>query len=375
MRVGVLLNPVAGFGGALALHGTDELAASRFDEAVMHGRARRRLLRALARLDPVHPSVELLAAPGLLGATALEAAGLAFRTVASSDPAPSRTTRADTLAAVRALMADGIDVLVFAGGDGTATDVAEALGTDIPVVGVPSGVKMHSEVFARSPEGAGRLLAQAVADRSATALADVLDADGDGSGVVAVLRVPRVREPLQGPKAASRAPDAMAAARAVARELITREQGSLPPTTWVLGPGTTTAAVADTLGFTATLRGVDVRHDDGRIEPDVDEERLYEIALSAPRVLMVLGVVGGQGFLLGRGNQQISPRVLRAIGPDQVEIVAGEAKIAALMPPVLLVDADDTPGARAQDHPLLGYRRVRTGPRRSTVMNVVDAAA
>lgn len=362
--VGVLLNPIAGFGGALAMHGTDALPASRFDEAVRAGRAARRLLRALERFRDAGVPAELLAAPGVLGAVALAEAGVPHRVLPGRVPA--RTTRRDTVAAARRLAAEGAEVLVFAGGDGTATDLAEAVGTGLPVVGVPAGVKMHSEVFARSPEGAGRLLADFVAGRAHPEPAEVLDAGADDRSVtVGTLLVPRSSEALQGAKAASRRPSGEAESRAVARELVAATPGGV---TWIVGPGRTASAVAAELGFAATLRGVDVRHPSGAIELDVAEERLHEIASAAEDPRLVLGVVGGQGFLLGRGNQQLSHRVLRRLGPDRIEIVATSEKVGGLFPPVLYVDAEEPVQ-------LLGYRRVRTGAGRSTVMKVVDAAA
>lgn len=370
VRVGVLLNPIAGFGGALALHGTDGLPADRFDEAVRAGRAAARLVRALDRPGSPGGDLELIAAPGVLGSDALTAAGISHTRLGATDR-PARTTRADTVEAARALAASGVDLLVFAGGDGTATDLAEAIGESLPVIGVPAGVKMHSEVFSRSPEAAGRLLDAAVRGRVAVESAEVLDVGAsDETGVVGMLRVPRSHEPLQGAKTVAPPAASAAVGRAIAESLVPAAD---PQTTWIIGPGATTGAVADALGMAATLRGVDVRHPDGTAEPDVTEERLHAIVRAAERPLLVLGVVGGQGFLLGRGNQQLSARVIAAIGADRIHILATEQKVGGLFPPVLLVDADPVPD-RAP-HPLLGYRRVRTGPRQSTVLRVIDAAA
>jgi predicted polyphosphate/ATP-dependent NAD kinase len=370
VRVGVLMNPISGFGGKLALHGTDALPPDRFDEAVAEGRAARRLIRALGSARLAEGHVDLVAAPGLLGATALVEAGVRHSVLSGPFPDP-RTTRDDTIAAARRLLADGVDVIVFAGGDGTATDLAEAVADAVPCIGVPSGVKMHSEVFARSPEAAGRLLAEFAAGRAPSSPAEVLDVGvGGTTGVVGVLRVPRSREPLQGAKtiSPSKAPDAVG--RAIAHNLVSGED---PASTWVIGPGTTAGAVGDVLGFVPTLRGVDVRYPDGSVELDVMEERLYEVVAAAARPLLALGVIGGQGFLLGRGNQQLSTRVIAAIGAGRIRILATEEKVGALLPPVLLIDAD--PHDDGAQHPLLGYRRVYTGPRQSTVLKVVDAAA
>ena len=336
------------------MHGTDALPDERFAEAIEAGHAARRLVRALAHVA----DADLVAAPGVLGAQALAAAGIPHRVLDLS--VPSRSTRLDTIAAARAF---DVDVLVFAGGDGTATDIAEAIGTGVPVIGVPSGVKMHSEVFARSPESAGRLLADVIAGRAHAELAEVLDVGPDDeSGVVGMLLAPRSAEVLQGAKRISRAGSSRADARALARELVA---GS-PDVTWIVGPGTTAGAVAEELGFVPTLRGADVRHASGEVELDVAEERLHEIA-DAENVRLVLGVVGGQGFLLGRGNQQLSPRVIDSIGADSVEIVATSEKVAGLFPAELFVDLDDQSGRPVG---LLGYRRVRIGVRHSTVMKV-----
>ena len=113
---------------------------------------------------------------------------------------------------------------------------------------------------------------------------------------------------------------------------------SAPGATWIVGPGATAGAVAWELGFAPTLRGADVWHPTGEVELDVTEERLFEVAQAASARL-VLGVVGGQGFLLGRGNQQLSPRVIDSLGADRVDIVATNEKVAGLFPAELFVDA------------------------------------
>lgn len=343
VRVGVLVNPIAGFGGMLALHGTDELPADRYDEAVRVNRAGRRMAQALESFQRTGVEAELVTA--------------VFR---------ERSTRDDTIAAARAFLADGVDVLLFSGGDGTATDLAEAIGTRMPVIGIPSGVKMHSEVFSRSPVAAGRLLADFVRGLAPAELADVLDVgEDDVSGVVGTVLAPRSREVLQGAKTSAPSGSSAAAARALARDLVAGAPDGL---TWVIGPGATAGAVADELGFAPTLRGVDVRHPSGEVELDVAEDRLHRLVVEAGHPRLVLGVVGGQGFLLGRGNQQLSARVLEAIGIENIDIVATPDKVGALQPPVLLVDVDE-PTA------LVGYRRVLTGFRTSIVLKVVDAAA
>ncbi|WP_285028580.1 NAD(+)/NADH kinase [Plantibacter sp. ME-Dv--P-122b] len=361
--VGVLVNPIAGFGGPRGLHGTDGLTDEQYAVAVSEGRSTERLLRAVRHLRAA-TDVELIAAAGVLGSDALTRADIPHRTV-GAEPA-RRTTGVDSIAAVQSLQRAGARAVLFAGGDGTALDLASALGPEVPMIGVPAGVKMHSEAFARSPEGAGRLAAQYVSGNATLVWAEVLDVDDEGvSRPMAVVRVPRGGEPLQ--RAKSMTP-ASAGRAAVAQDVV---DGADPGSTWIIGPGTGAGAVAEALGFTATLRGVDLRHASGEVELDVDESRLLHVARTVPGTRIVLGVVGGQGFLLGRGNQQLSRAVVDAVGAEHVDIVATTEKVGALLPPVLYVDDDGAGGT----HPLLGYRRVRVGRRESTVMRVLDAAA
>ena len=362
VSVGVLVNPIAGFGGTLAMHGTDALPASRYDEAVEANWAGRRMTLALDSFLRTAGDAEFLAAPGLLGATQLAAAGIAHSTL-ESPTLSRRTTPADTIDAARRLLAEGVNVLFFAGGDGTATNIAEAIGTQLPAIGIPSGVKMHSEVFSRTPVGAGRLLADFILGHASSELAEVLDVGvGDRSGVVGMLLAPRSREALQGAKTTTVTNGSTAGA--IARDIVAGADNAV---TWIIGPGTTAGAVADELGFEPTLLGVDVRHPSGSVEWDVDENRLFEVVCAAEHPRLVAGVVGGQGFLLGRGNQQLSTRVIDSIGADRIDIVATEEKVGGLFPPVLLLDVENP-------STLVGYRAVRTGFHKSMVMRVVDAA-
>ena len=374
IRVGVLVNPIAGFGGALALHGTDDLPAARYAEAISAGRAAGRLIRAVKELLHRSGNVTIVAAPGLLGSDQLAAAGIEHHLLPSADAPASGavTTSADTARASAAFAAAGISALLFAGGDGTATIVADEFGTRVPCVGVPAGVKMHSAVFARSPERAGRLLAEHLSGSGTTTIVDVLDAGAkQRTERVGVLLAPRVSEPLQGAKSSSPA-TGHAHVSAALHELL---DGAAAGTTWVIGPGTTTAAFAEQMGITPTLGGVDVSHPDGTVEHDVDEVRLFEIVQAAALPQLVVGVVGGQGFLFGRGNHELSVRVLESIGASRVHIFAAADKIGGLQPPILLIDVDPPSGCGPVPHPLAGYRSVRTGPNQSMVMRVVDAAS
>ena len=300
----------------------------------------------------------MLAAGGAMGA---DLAGTAIT------EAVAESTAADTRAAAIALADAGVDLLLFAGGDGTAVDVLAAVGDRLPVIGIPAGVKMHSAVFGVTPRSAGELAAAFVAGRvRGDAPGEVMDVEESDlrAGLISprlhgFLRVPIAPGLVQGGKARS-APAEAAAQAAVAAHAAELLDG----VTALIGPGTTTQAVMAALGLPKSLLGVDVVQGGRLLAADADEEAL--LGLAGPDAIVIVTPVGGQGFVLGRGNQQISPAVLWAIGVDRLLIVATEAKLAALAGRPLLVDTGDP----ELDAALAGYRRIVTGYRQETVYRV-----
>jgi predicted polyphosphate/ATP-dependent NAD kinase len=379
------VNPIAGMGGRVGLHGTDGPA---LDEARQLGaspasplRARRtlaRLHRALAAAGQAGPpAITVLAPAGPMGGELLDELGWPYQPLPAAPRGQS--TAADTRRLVRAMAEQGVTLLLFAGGDGTARDVAAGLAEAggrpvmVTVLGVPAGVKMHSSVFALTPEAAADIAAAYLAgpDRIGRRQAEVVDrlqVPGPAQ-LITTMPVPAVEAGLQGAKSAgtataTRAGD-LADLAALGRELAdTMRPGRL----YLLGPGTTVAAVSQALGVPASLLGVDVVLDGKVLAADASESQLHRLLDAHPDATVVLGVIGGQGFLLGRGNQQLSPALLTRIGAGNVVILAAAGKVAALDPPVLRVDAgDDAPACV-----LAGYHRVHTAPGRSTMLKVAS---
>ena len=357
MRIGLLVNPVAGLGGRAGLKGSDGAEVQR--RALELGavpRAEDRAVVALAELRTRDPDATVLTAGCAMGETAARRAGLEPVVVYWPEMESSAD---DTIAAAKTL-ADQVDLLLFAGGDGTARDVLDAVGTGVTALGIPTGVKMHSGVFAVNPRAAGEIAAAF----SGTREAEVMDLDEDAvregrvsARLYGYLRVPDVRVRIQQRKTGSSAasPEAVAG---IAAELA---EGWVPGELLVLGPGTTTRAIAAALGVAVPVMGVNVLKQDGLLAADVDADQLLELVSSAPGARVAVTPIGGQGFLLGRGNQQISPEVLRAVGVDRLVVVATEAKLAALGGRPLLVDTGDD----ALDRAFPRYARVVTGRRRS----------
>ncbi|GAA4633863.1 ATP-NAD kinase family protein [Actinoallomurus vinaceus] len=364
MRFGLVVNPVAGLGGRVGLKGSDGADVQRRARALgAEPRAGERAARALAELrSRLGAGLTVRTAAGAMGADAVTAAGLRAE-VAYEPGAP--TTPADTKAAAAVLAAE-VDLLLFAGGDGTARDVLDAVGPAVPVLGVPTGVKMHSAVFGVSPRAAGEAAALMATGGTAIRDAEVMDLDEDAvrEGRVSArlyghLRVPDVPVRIQQRKLGGSV-TAPASVGGIAAEL-RRRLGPGEPL--VLGPGGTMRAVAAALGADVPVMGVNVLDRDGRLAAaDVSAARLEEIVRETPAWVAVTPI-GGQGFLLGRGNQQISPAVLRAVGTDRLLVVATEAKLAALGGRPLLVDTGD----EDLDRELTGHRPVLTGHGRTAV--------
>jgi predicted polyphosphate/ATP-dependent NAD kinase len=367
-RLGLIVNPIAGMGGRVGLKGTDgvvERARALGATPIAAGRAD----RALARLERCRAVIELVAAPGEMGADL--AAAHAFDTeVLPAAHAQGPTTAADTRAAAAELARRAVDLILFAGGDGTTRDIHDVVGDRLPILGIPTGVKMHSAVFATTPENAGDVAASFVAagPRAPLREAEIVDVDEDAvrAGTISTrlygaARVPDDRLRVQAMKARS-APSDEPELDAVCRQIATTMD---PRRVYVLGPGTTTRRVMRHLGVPKTLLGVDAVRGGRLIGADLGERELLEL-LGGEAATLVVGVVGGQGALFGRGNQQLSPAVIGRVGVENIEVVAGLRKLLALDPPWLRVDTGDP----QLDATLAGYRRVHVAPNRTLVYKV-----
>jgi predicted polyphosphate/ATP-dependent NAD kinase len=317
-------------------------------------------------LAPLRDELEVLAYGGEMGEQEAIEADLAPTVVGR---AASDTSAQDTRAAATALAERGVDLLLFAGGDGTAVDVLQAIGDRVPVLGIPAGVKMHSAVFALNPRSAGELTARLVQDGlRGVRPAEVMDVDEAllRAGSVSArlhgfLNVPDARRHLQSAKARSLGSETVAQEE-IAHQLIDNVLGD---GTWLIGPGTTTAVLMARLGLGKTLLGVDVVRGGVCVLADADERSLLELLASSDAGIVVTPV-GGQGFLFGRGNQQLSAAVLEKVDPGRIVIVATEAKIARLEGAPLRVDT----GNPDIDTRLAGYARITVGYNREIVYPV-----
>ena len=357
--LGLIVNPIAGMGGSVGLKGTDTTAI--LSEARARGAVPQATGRAKVVLDALaaaRPRLELLAAPGEMGERIAREAGL--RPVVVGDPVGGETSAADTRAAAEAMAAAGAWLIVFAGGDGTARDMAAALDDRVPVIGVPAGVKMHSAVYATSPRAAADLALRALAQDIPARPREVMDIDEEAfrAGVVSArlygyMPVPYAPDLIQNVKAGGVSGDHGALA-GIAAEIAGRME---PGRLYILGPGTTTRAIAEALGLSKTLLGVDLVRDGTLLAADASENDILRALAGGRPGAIVVTPIGGQGHFLGRGNQQIGARVVRAVGLDRLLVAATPEKLASLGGGTLHVDTGDPDLDRA----LSGWRRVITG--------------
>ena len=354
-HVGLVVNPIAGMGGRVGLKGTD----NKVEEARRRGaepRAPDRARQALEHLREQPVDVELYTYGGVMGEDEAVAAG--FSPVVVGRPDGEDTSREDTREAVRRFVDEGVDLILFVGGDGTAVDVAETLDerdADVPILGVPGGVKVYSSVFAVTPRAAGRMAT--TFDRTETREVNDIDEDAYRGGDVntelkALAEVP-VGDEIQSSKQIGGG-TVEALADAVAGDIAEDDA------TYVLGPGSTVDAVKTELGFNGSPLGVDVWRGGELLARDAGESDI--LANLNERNVIVVSPIGGQGFIFGRGNDQISPEVIRQ---SEIEVIASKQKLDDIG--VLRVDTGDP----ELDEDLRGWQRVRVGKFERRLLKVV----
>ncbi|WP_299585896.1 ATP-NAD kinase family protein [uncultured Microbulbifer sp.] len=367
-KLGLIINPWAGVGGPAGLKGSDGAeTVARALAAGIQPQSQQRAATALEALGPFRQQVELLCFAGDMGADIARELGFAVYEVGAAETTPSKS--ADTERAAAAIRDAGADLIVFIGGDGTARNITNALGDNFPVLGIPAGVKMHSACFAISPKAGGevlrKLLAGELVDVCEREVRDI-DESSFRQGRVSTchygeLLVPQEGHFLQAVKNAGREVEALAVADIAADIVEALEPGIL----YIVGPGSTTLAVLNELGCEGTLLGVDLLCDGILIQTDVSAPQIeaaiaaHNSGLKTGAVKIILTAIGGQGHLIGRGNQQFSPRVLREVGRENLLVVATKTKISELGGRPLLVDSGDP----ELDRQWSGFIRVVTGYR------------
>lgn len=391
-RIGLIVNPVAGIGGKVGLKGSDGEAV--YKEALLRGAVKesgQKALTALRALKAAEELSDIWTCPGEMGAEICGAAGLSCRVISALDSGAEEsrnlspcgtgelrsakyTTPEDTVRAARAFAEMDVDLILFAGGDGTARNIMDAVGTRLAVLGIPAGCKIHSGVFAVNPRKAGELAAKYIRGKIRdTKEAEVMDIDEEQfregrvqSRLYGYLRVPDESRMVQGKKSGSRYSEQGAIERLADYIADTWERDAL----YIVGGGSTTDSIMKKLGFPNTLLGVDLVYDGRVIVSDCTEQEILDAIEEHPtgNIRIIVTVIGGQGCIFGRGNQQISARVIRSAGRENILVAASPDKLLPLLGKGLYVDTGD----EETDRYLSGYMRVLTGYGEYTVMKVSD---
>ncbi len=358
--LGVIINPLAGLGGRVGLKGSDGKEV--VEKALALGakpESPQRAIYALSQLVEVKDKIRALTYGGDMGENQLKELG--FPVEVLGIPAAPRSTAADTIKAAQLMRDAGTDLILFVGGDGTARNIFEAIGDSVPVVGVPAGVKIHSAVYATNARNAGlaaKDFLEGLVDE--VTLSEVMDIDEDmfregrlSAKLYGYMKVPMAGNRMQHTKSSSASEhDEL---MGVVGHIITKMEED---TLYIIGPGTTTKAIMDELNLLDTLLGVDVIKGGELLASDVSESQLWELIKDPEeKVKIIVTIIGGQGNLFGRGNQQISPRVIRRVGKKKVIVAATGSKLNSLFGEPLKVDTGDP----ALDEELSGYIEVVKG--------------
>lgn len=364
-KVGLVVNPIAGMGGPIGLKGSDGWDREELERMGGEAHASARATLALLRL-PGGVRMVVHCAAGAMGADAVRDAGLQPEVVYT--PMGDETGPEDTVRACRALAAAGCGLILFSGGDGTARDVHRAIGQTVAALGIPAGVKIHSGAFAASPTVAGEVAATVMAGQTRTTLeAEVVDLDEAEyrAGRIAVrlfgyLAVPNRPASLQGSKVRSVGDeDAIAG---IGRALA---DGLQPGADYLVGPGSTAKSVLRALDVPFTLLGVDLLRDGRSVVPDLSAAGIMACIDGGP-IRMIVSPIGGQGYIFGRGNQPLSPEVIRRVGKDNLVVAATARKLASMHGRPLRVDTGD----QELDQSFAGYIHVLTGRDHTTIYPV-----
>jgi predicted polyphosphate/ATP-dependent NAD kinase len=371
MKMGFIVNPIAGMGGKVGLKGTDEVledAIVRGAKPIAPNRAITFLLELKGKIQK--KKIKILTCPKSMGEDEVKTATF------SAEILPLElgkyTTANDTKKAVKLMVKEKIDLLVFVGGDGTAKDVFDSIkeNKEIPVLGVPSGVKMYSGVFAFNPSDAADVILAFIQNQAEITESEIIDTEESDIRrdiltvkLYGLIKVPFLPIHIQrGKEPSLETLDEKENQTAIARFIIEEME---PKATYILGPGTTTKCVLDLLGLKKTLLGVDL-YKKGEVLLDVNERVILDEVESWRNTWIILSPIGRQGVLFGRGNLQISSEIIKFVGKEKIIVAATKRKLKNIDSGTLRVDSDD----KTVNEMLRGYIKVVTDYREYSVMPI-----
>lgn len=356
--IGLIINPIAGMGGRVGLKGTD--GKETLDKAIKLGAIREapsKAKKALKKLEPLKERLLILTSARDMGENQCKA--LEFTHELVHNPIHI-TDSSDTIKAAKIMEERGVDLIIFVGGDGTARDIYNAVENRVVTIGIPAGVKIHSPVYGNTPELAGELALLYLKDGNLHIKEEeVVDIDEEAfrnnmvrTELFGYLKIPYKKEWLQNKKAPTPLGEE-ASQNAIALDIIDNMTDDIY---YLIGPGTTTKAIMDQLNLPNSLLGVDIIKNKSIVKMDCNEKDILNV-LGNNEGKLIITPTGGQGYLLGRGNQQISPKVLEKITKESIIIISPNTKIIQLHGnPLLIYTGDEN-----IDKSLQGYYKIKVG--------------
>lgn len=330
--IGLVVNPIAGMGGKVGLKGTDgKEILEKARELGSEPEAPLKAIRALEKLLPIKEVLTIYVAGSEMGENEAKEAGLNYEVVYSPDA--EDTSVSDTTAVCEEFEEKDVDLILFVGGDGTARDIHQAIETRIPVIGIPAGVKIYSAVHGNSPESAGKLAHDYLNGVDLTLKeAEVIDLDEEGFRndevdikIFGYMTVPHDETYMQNMKSPSPQSDAEAQ-ESVALHIIDNLEEDI---FYIIGSGSTPSQILKELEQPVTILGIDIMKNKETVAKDVSEKEILE-TIGDERAKLVVTPMGGQGYILGRGNQQLSSEVLKHVDKDDLIVAATPGKIQTL---------------------------------------------
>ena len=353
--VGFVINPIAGMGGRVGFKGTDGL----YEEALRRGAkevAEDRAKKFLKEIDG--EKITFLTASGKMGELVLKDFNFKYRVVYH---APEITSAQDTKNTCLKFMNLGAELIIFVGGDGTARDVVEVVDSKVPILGVPSGVKMYSSIFCVKPSKCGEIVKKFLRNEVKFKDAEVLDINEEAYRnnrleikLYGFAKVPYIQDYVQNSKSEYYGEEEEEDKDAIAEFFAENVEKDM---LYILGAGTTVKKIADKMKVEKTLLGVDAYYNGKVVGRDLDEKGILNILEKYPRAKLVITPIGSQGFVFGRGNQQISEKVLKRIGRENIIIVATPSKIRDI--DKLRFDLDNCEFLKGYYKVLVGYGRYK----------------
>ncbi|MBN1330449.1 MAG: ATP-NAD kinase family protein [Candidatus Heimdallarchaeota archaeon] len=368
---GFIINPIAGVGGRIGLKGSDDTDQiwTKIESGEGKKVSNERAQRFLTTISDIKDDIKFLCYRKEMGENILLEMGFSYEVLGINDNI--RSTREDTKKAAMEMLEKGVKLIVFVGGDGTACDMYEAIQDKIPLLAVPSGVKMHSACFALNPEIAGLIFKQFNEGQLNLTHSEVMDIDEEAfragrlsAELKGMIIIPYLKAAFQGGKIASPASfdekhDQLYIAQRISEDM-NRD------TLYLLGSGSTCKAVADFMQLDKTLLGIDAIYNRQIIALDLNESKILELLDKYPKTKIIVTVIGNQGFIFGRGNQQFSPAVIRKVGTKNIILIATVSKLEKTEK--LRVDTGDL----KLDKELQGFIRVITSYHEDILMRIEE---